>query len=724
MLLAPPLLLMLPTMVVNMNRHFVRGIFFNLLLILSNGFQIILAETNTWLHQNPSITANSLNDIYFISRDEGWIVGDKGTILHTLDSGMTWTISQTMMQYPPALRSVFFHDRYDGWTAGGTFGRSYILHTIDGGKTWLDKSVISPNIAAKKVYFQSDRKGWLVLDSRDTNLMITEDGGNTWKPMHVSGSALMDITFVNDSLGIVSGDMDFIGRTTNGGNTWRPAKVNGKGPFNRIQMLNSAIGYCISQRGQVIKTSDTGNTWDSVLNVMGLQLNDIFFADTLMGIVEGGYSPTVLFKTLDGGKTWQYSETNVDPQISALHLFDKSGGIASAWNGAVYNVTGLGDNFTEITSGTGSHAKSIDFYNGCAGCVGLNGGQILLTENSGKKWDLLSLPTNAPIEKVMMFSPDDITAIFKDSCAVSYNRGHSWEINPLPLFRPLGNHINGTNTACIALGNTIMFTNDNGKSWSNSGLSYMNQSGQNALKAVYFKSQELGWACNNTGTVIRTTNGSLSWDSVGTVNGIFPEDIFFIDDKTGWVSGYTGTSWTPVIQKTKDGGVTWAKQSNLLYSADNSIPSDIIIQTKILKIRAVNIDTAWALSDKGVLFTSDGGIHWIQQTLPQYGTTLFDIFLDKFSGSVWVVGSSASIWKFEKDSTCSFIKNILNNNSTIKCTSRYPQLKSGHLYNLQGKLLTGTSQNIRCMPSGFYIYFKSMNIINSKSMPLTIGTIR
>jgi photosystem II stability/assembly factor-like uncharacterized protein len=35
-------------------------------------------------------TSKKLNAILFSTETEGWAVGDKGTILHTADAGVTW----------------------------------------------------------------------------------------------------------------------------------------------------------------------------------------------------------------------------------------------------------------------------------------------------------------------------------------------------------------------------------------------------------------------------------------------------------------------------------------------------------------------------------------------------------------------------------------------------------------------------------------------------------
>ena len=82
----------------------------------------------------------TLQDIFFINSDEGWTVGDKGTILRTIDGGVHWTtvVSPTTKD----LAKIFFFDVSNGWIGTGnnslaTPGGS-ILRTTNGGTSWTE----------------------------------------------------------------------------------------------------------------------------------------------------------------------------------------------------------------------------------------------------------------------------------------------------------------------------------------------------------------------------------------------------------------------------------------------------------------------------------------------------------------------------------------------------------------------------------------------------------
>ena len=73
-----------------------------------------------------------LYDLFFLNADEGWIVGQEGTIAHTTDGGVSWEIQYSNPKF--SFYNIVFLDDLTGWVVGSG-GR--ILHTIDGGQNWI-----------------------------------------------------------------------------------------------------------------------------------------------------------------------------------------------------------------------------------------------------------------------------------------------------------------------------------------------------------------------------------------------------------------------------------------------------------------------------------------------------------------------------------------------------------------------------------------------------------
>ena len=59
----------------------------------------------------------------FINGQEGWAVGSEGTVIHTVDGGLSWTKQISATTHP--LERVFIADRGHGWAVG--FGGTIVV---------------------------------------------------------------------------------------------------------------------------------------------------------------------------------------------------------------------------------------------------------------------------------------------------------------------------------------------------------------------------------------------------------------------------------------------------------------------------------------------------------------------------------------------------------------------------------------------------------------------
>jgi photosystem II stability/assembly factor-like uncharacterized protein len=176
---------------------------------------------------------------------------------------------------------------------------------------------------------------------------------------------------------------------------------------------------------------------------------------------------------------------------------------------------------------------------------------------------------------------------------------------------------------CWAVGNdgSIQKTTDGGLTWESqsSGTS-------NVLYSTYFTDEITGWAVGQYGSILHTTNGGEEWNSQnsGTSNNL--QSVCFVDVSTGWVVGRLGT-----VLKTTDGGAHWESQSSgttaWLYS-----------------VCFATVNDGWAVGSNGtILNTSNGGQSWEAQIS---GTTdyLSSVhFCDSDTG--WTAGNGGTIFK-------------------------------------------------------------------------------
>ena len=68
------------------------------------------------------------------------------------------------------------------------------------------------------------------------------------------------------------------------------------------------------------------------------------------------------------------------------------------------------------------------------------------------------------------------------------------------------------------------------------------------------------------GSLLKSTDGGNTWQNVVLPISIYAEDVFFINDNTGWVCGENGNGPPSYVLGTTDGGKNW----NVLESDSNS----------------------------------------------------------------------------------------------------------------------------------------------------------
>ena len=70
-------------------------------------------------------------DIHFVNSTYGWIVGEKGFIVHTNNGGKTWNRQEVGTEED--LKAVYFTNLKYGWVVGDN---GVVASTDDGGRHW------------------------------------------------------------------------------------------------------------------------------------------------------------------------------------------------------------------------------------------------------------------------------------------------------------------------------------------------------------------------------------------------------------------------------------------------------------------------------------------------------------------------------------------------------------------------------------------------------------
>ncbi len=154
----------------------------------------------------------------------------------------------------------------------------------------------------------------------------------------------------------------------------------------------------------------------------------------------------------------------------------------------------------------------------------------------------------------------------------------------------------------------------------------------NVLRAVYFINDETGWVVGYSGAIHHTTDGGTTWtqQTSGTTNALY--SVYFLDAKNGWAVGGNGT-----ILSTSNAGIDWNQQST---GESNTLRSIYFIDPNTGWIVGRNDDFSYSLLYR----TTNGGTEWLERSSP--GESLWSL---SFSGAQegWSVGSYATASRAE-----------------------------------------------------------------------------
>ncbi len=249
-----------------------------------------------------------LFDAAIIKENTYIVVGDRGRIFLSVDSGMTFRKVHSQTLSP--LSAVDFPDASNGWIIGES---GVILHSNNGGVTWQPQ-VSGVNTYLMAVDFYDDIHGCVV--GENSTVLYTSDGGHTWTHSlfdlaeDMGGSYnLFAVKMTGTSSLCITGDMGRIFISQDAGMTW----TESKSPVYDDLMMDGRTLYAMDESagvlyaagidGTMVYSSDKGETWtiaDS--GSRGPEYFCIAFAGkTAIAAGSGGY----IIQTENRGDIWK-----------------------------------------------------------------------------------------------------------------------------------------------------------------------------------------------------------------------------------------------------------------------------------------------------------------------------------------------------------------------------------------------------------------------------------
>lgn len=230
---------------------------------------VILKSSDAGINWNI-VNSNYQDDLYYITFNNGkyFVVGDKGLLIFSNLNLREWNKLITGIDVS-LLHLTFLNDN----TAIVCGENGTILRSLDGGITW-QKMFSGVNETLFKVGF-ADESNLFIAGWKGT-LLKSSDQGNSWTKVNLGvTNYLKDILFVNQFLGFVCGGDGILFRTEDGGNSWKRIDLNTTSGLYKIFFKNNEDGIILSNRGEIFSSSDAGKTWIKSNIGKPVVLNDI-----------------------------------------------------------------------------------------------------------------------------------------------------------------------------------------------------------------------------------------------------------------------------------------------------------------------------------------------------------------------------------------------------------------------------------------------------------------
>jgi photosystem II stability/assembly factor-like uncharacterized protein len=589
------------------------------IVVGSNG---VIIETKdkgvSWVKRASGYSVN-LNSIRFRGIQNGIIVGEGGLILRSNNSGQTWNRMNSDSSEFLTLNSVDWSDDTT-ITAVGFYG--LVMRSTDAGLSWQRNSALPSlaNYKLNRVYFVNQTIGFiggviLTNSAPQTSVLWTNDGGITWKDQdsiyslvereNTALPAFFDFIAVSPTKYFAVGSdyynqdkTTIISSTNDGGLTWK---------FNLYQKNGWLSTYANNRKYLISKG-----------------YNDITFIDNQNGIV-AGYGG-IMLKTSDGGDTWQSIQTGTKRTIQRIAMYDRN------------TIVALGDTCMVLFSNDGgqSWVEQYPLADSSASLPLLKVGFPAFSFSDSRTVWVSGYNYRATLSETgMVFRTTDGGKTFS---RVMIPRADNDFYYSIVFKSPLQGWMSGYRNMSTIQTPLLLHTSDGGQTWEELSLPPLKKGEGISIPMVFTDtlhgSIPLLGANDGTDaqTYFHTIDGGKTWTRQEPYNFASPalsmdrgtlRDISFADEQHGIILASRPNSGYNKIHYTNNAGISWKHADFLIdskyfnrefYKISYPTPERcwvLGIPYRIFRLtfnETSAVITDWEESNKTVLYSANGSI--------------------------------------------------------------------------------------------------------------------
>lgn len=287
--------------------------------------------TYRW-YEVESPTEKSLRSVYFVNSNDGWAVGNGGTIIHYDGNGWHPVDSSVSCD----LYDIYFVSPRNGWAVGDS---GIILHYDGSG--WRNISPFNSEYHFTSVCFVSDVSGYICSWQ---GLIMHYDGAKWRLSYNESDAGWMSLYFTAEDDGWVAG---YRGIMHYKSGVW--VYVDSLNHcFESVFMLSPDLGWAVASPAKSgPNTAQTwhydGTGWEQVENPAPADswgLSDIYFVDENNGWAVGGRGSEdeerprgyIMYYN---GTSWTLAESSIGDCLESVYFLSRDEGWAVGMNGTI-----------------------------------------------------------------------------------------------------------------------------------------------------------------------------------------------------------------------------------------------------------------------------------------------------------------------------------------------------------------------------------------------------
>jgi hypothetical protein len=206
-----------------------------------------------------------------------------------------------------------------------------------------------------------------------------------------------DVCFTNELTGVVVTREGRIHQTQDGGATWtqRYASPVAGQQMHQVIFTAANVGYavggslecssagCVPPGGRILKTTDGGATWATVLQLSTVDIRSIAANDAGELFAVANTATARIYKSADAGASWQ-AIANEPFQLTKI-AFDRSRGLCTSTSGKVISSSDRGTTWRDAATFSYPYLNELAFAAGVGFCVE-GYGKVYRTTDNGSTW--------------------------------------------------------------------------------------------------------------------------------------------------------------------------------------------------------------------------------------------------------------------------------------------------------------------------------------------------